>query len=549
MQFLPTTFTSSNVSALGGVSVPASSGAFAASVSGEANAFLDSLNQELAAAGVTPVVDLSETNAAPKGFRTVARDVSAKITEEDANTILASLKKKGVQDSALTGLEALLASGQPLTLGSIAGSLVRPGRKSAELSEAETQELTGVLQKMQFSQKEADELIAAMQNGNGFQAFRAINSRLASLGGEGSFAVNTSELRALARGLDVSESTTQKLAALMRGQESVEVTGTGFQALLAPAAEELGAVRAEREKLAKELKDAIDTALNDKKIRSSIAPVADTRGSQKTERAETRMRDDLTLKGNKLFSPESEKTADALADEENAASGQDAREKSAREESAGRLRHAVEAKRPGTSGDTSAQSASKTEDGFDALAARLDAAAGMTVPARASSAVQQQTSSAAYANRQEIFAQVEQGMLRQLADGSKQMTLRLDPAELGQLTVLLTVKGGEVRALIRTENAETTALLSEQMTQLRANLEEQGLKVAQLDVETQLPQDAGREGFSGMEQFNQEREMREQARFMRLARLRRESGESLAQDVQSTRAAEEISPSGLHIIA
>jgi hypothetical protein len=43
--------------------------------------------------------------------------------------------------------------------------------------------------------------------------------------------------------------------------------------------------------------------------------------------------------------------------------------------------------------------------------------------------------------------------------------------------------------------------------------------------------------------------MREQARFLQLAKFRRESGESLARDVQSKKAKEEISPNGLHIIA
>ncbi len=128
-------------------------------------------------------------------------------------------------------------------------------------------------------------------------------------------------------------------------------------------------------------------------------------------------------------------------------------------------------------------------------------------------------------------------------------------ASLLSLTLILSVKSGEVKALIRAENPEATAALAGQMDQLRATLEEQGLKVAQLDVETQLPNDTTKEQWTGadMAQYNKEQEMREQARFMRLAKLRRESGTTLAQDMQNEGMREENAASGpqsgLHIIA
>ena len=548
MQFLPT-FTFSNVSALGGIAAPVSSAASSAAsqVVGEVNAFLDSLNSELAAAGVSPVVDLEQVNGLPKGFRTISRDASAKIDETDANAIIANLKKKGVKDSALEGIEELLASGQTLTLGSIIGALSQRGRKGAELTEDEIQDIGGVLRKMQFTQEESDEIIAMMQNGHGFAALRAINDKLGKLGADETFSMDMKELRALARGLDVSEGAMKKIATLMNGADSAEVTGKGLESLLGPIAEELAQGRSEKEKMARELKDAIDIALRDKKMREATDPVADTRGSKKTERAETRMRDDLMYKNKNILSPEEEEAAflQEQADNAFADQQQDKRERSTREHAvAADSQKTVPAK---TSGE--ATNSSSKNDAASTLFNRIDAAAGMTAPAPSSSVAPQQNVGSANYNRQEIFSQVEQGMLKQLVDGSKQMTLRLDPGELGQVTLLLTVKSGEVRALIRTENAETTAALSDQMNQLRATLEEQGLKVAQLDVETQLPKDTTQDNFSGMDQFNQQQEMREQARFLRLAKLRKESGESLAQDVQSMKAEEEISPNGLHIIA
>lgn len=547
MQFLPTS-TSSNVSALGGIAIPAASAA--AQVTGNANAFLESLNDELSAAGITPVVDPSQVNGPPLGFRTVTHDPSAKINQEDANAILANLKKKGVKDSALVGIEELLASGQTLTLGSIAGALGQNGRKGAELTDAEIQELGGILRKMQFSQEESDELITMMQNGYGFAAMRAISGKLSKIDTDGTFSIDMSELRALARGLDLSENAMKKIAALMNGAESAEVNSKGLEALLGPMTEELAAERSEKEKIARELKDAINTALQDKKLREVTDPVADTRGSKKSERAETRMRDDLMFKNKNILSPEDEEAL-LMREEENAfANQQDTRNRNTREHAAMADAHKTDShKTVSVNGSAESGKTSSKSEAATTLFNRLDIASGMTAPAPSSSAAPQQAASTANFNRQELFSQVEQGLLKQLADGSRQMTLRLDPAELGQLSLILTVKGGEVRALIRTESSETTALLTEQMNQLRATLEEQGLKVAQLDVETQLPKDTTQDTFSGMDQYNREQELREQARFLQLAKLRRESGESLAQVVQSKKAEEEISPNGLHIIA
>lgn len=159
----------------------------------------------------------------------------------------------------------------------------------------------------------------------------------------------------------------------------------------------------------------------------------------------------------------------------------------------------------------------------------------------------QQAKSEIYHER--IFEQVERGIIKNAADGSKQITLRLDPPELGKLTLSLTVAQGELKAVIRTESAATTQVVSEQLAQLKQSLEEQGFKVSSLEVETRAQSHAGTDNWNGTEQHNQEREMLEQARFLRLARTRATEGETLAQSMQSIEQPASISASGLHIIA
>lgn len=148
-----------------------------------------------------------------------------------------------------------------------------------------------------------------------------------------------------------------------------------------------------------------------------------------------------------------------------------------------------------------------------------------------------------------IFEQVERGIIKNAADGSKQIILRLDPPELGKLTLSLSMAQGELKAVIRTESAATTQVVSEQLAQLKQSLEEQGFKVSSLEVETRAQSHAGTDNWNGAAQHNQEQEMLEQARFLRLARSRAGEGETLARSMQNVEQPASISASGLHIIA
>lgn len=82
-----------------------------------------------------------------------------------------------------------------------------------------------------------------------------------------------------------------------------------------------------------------------------------------------------------------------------------------------------------------------------------------------------------------------------------QMIIKLNPEHLGQLSLKVSVNGnGGVTATFHTDNAQVRAILETTMTQLRQQLDEQGIKVDNVEVHTglpdgQLPQDQGQQGF------------------------------------------------------
>jgi len=145
--------------------------------------------------------------------------------------------------------------------------------------------------------------------------------------------------------------------------------------------------------------------------------------------------------------------------------------------------------------------------------------------------------------------QVESGLLRTLNQNQKQLVLRLDPPELGKLSMVLTAKDGEVSATFRAETREARALLSEQMAQLRSQLEQQGIRVGRMEVQTQLSgeQNSGQWLFAG--DHNQAREREESARRQGLLRQLRGQDGDMAQEMHNEPHTARIARQGLDIIA
>ncbi|TVM19795.1 hypothetical protein DPQ33_00730 [Oceanidesulfovibrio indonesiensis] len=151
----------------------------------------------------------------------------------------------------------------------------------------------------------------------------------------------------------------------------------------------------------------------------------------------------------------------------------------------------------------------------------------------------------------ETMRNLEQAFMRNLGEGQRQLTLRLDPPQMGRVAVLLTVKNNEVSATLRTEKHETGQMLAEQLQQLRHSLEQQGLKVQKLDVQTQL-NNSNHQSWMGMDGHNMAREHSTRQQTLNAWKQMRGANDSetaLAHDVQHGSVQEQISQGGIHLIA
>jgi flagellar hook-length control protein FliK len=162
---------------------------------------------------------------------------------------------------------------------------------------------------------------------------------------------------------------------------------------------------------------------------------------------------------------------------------------------------------------------------------------------------QQRLESPVSARSAQVYQQVENGAFKNLGQGVKQLVIRLDPADLGQVSVILQVRGKEVQAVLRASSQDTSLALNEQLGQLRSQLEAQGLKVGKLEVQTQLADSQTQSQWQGSESHNRYQENQELAMTARRWRMLERAAPGLVRDVQNSPHRENLSQSGLDIFA
>ena len=145
----------------------------------------------------------------------------------------------------------------------------------------------------------------------------------------------------------------------------------------------------------------------------------------------------------------------------------------------------------------SAQQAQPQMTGAGAIPQGMTFAETMNTAATAEAAPTQQAQDP-YNVMQQIVDQAR--LIR--SDANTEMVIRLNPEHLGELTLRVAVTAsGAINATFHTENAQVRGLLESSMIQLKQELQQQGLKVNNVDVQSGLSQDffaqsqAGQQGY------------------------------------------------------
>lgn len=465
----------------------------------------------------------------PAGFSGYSVD-SGTIAERDSQRFATAMRKHGVDEGLVQGFETLVASGKPVTLGTAYKAFSGKGRVGEELEGEERAAFKSLLGRMGLSKEEQDELLSLSDEGD----IDALIKRLETLVEQDGISINLAELKSLLSGLDMSDSVRQGILGSFDEGSDIFLDAQQLKNILNQATAEQ-ARRSSAVTYAKsQMRDIMADILATKKNAELAESVDSSRGNRRSEQSESLMHDSVR-KNTGL---------DKLAEQKQ--DGLDAESENDHKHGKSRSERILE-----TAGEAVTGKRDKTETAQSDSSPRIiksdDSSLAAAQQPQPGTVAQGINAPRAAAHRQEIFSQVEHGILHSAQNGAQRLTLQLNPVDLGQLTVVLSVHQGEVKATIRAENADTAGVLREQMVELKQTLEAQGLKVKELDVQTGLQENNLAGQWDGHQGHNLMRDASERDRMIRLARIRRDSVQEAGISLEHQPASR--GDNGLHIVA
>lgn len=550
--------------ALAGNSPAAASGT---NISGRDDAHFSALLSGLMdspAAYVTPTLDVyANVNAAPDLMATndpyAGQDDQAnasavstlegadiptsdiRFTDAELKQIADNLRKEDAE--AARRVEELAGHPGGVSVAEVVSAVAR--EEPAQLTDGDLARIEALTTELDPSGELGKSVLADLRNGDIARAWASLSNALKGLDPDSALSVSKDQILSLGKALRLPQTTLTRLGAAFGGAEELSFTPGGLKNFLAPMDKGVTEKLEARVKLAATLETAMKDVVRDARKRLELEAQAAGRGSRRVDQSQTLIEDTVTRNGfNRRTATDAEtsrateetaaRTADELVAEARAlqtsaerATGRtaDGNSPNPRDQRG----QGLNAGRDSRNADAAREMAGRTEtpaNPWESLLDRLDAASrapGMTsplptsqnIPTTAGNAARTATPSPYSA---QVLNQVEKGLLSALSNGTTRLELQLHPAELGAVNVLLSTKNGEVSALLRPERPETASLLMQQLGDLRAELEQQGIRVDKVDVQTQVRDEYGTT-WQGMDQHNAAREQRN--RTEELDRLRR----------------------------
>ena len=484
-------------------------------------------------------------------------------TKQELQNLRQQLAKAGVSDEGLERLDALADQPDGASLAMVLASL-KTGGSTPQLSDDEKSAITSLLKKIDPTGVLDDNAQALMLQGNGAEALALIQNFVARLDQSTGITVTQTEALALGKGLGLSTSALLGLQNQFGTATELLSTPAQLSNLLAPATDYFTAAKTAQKTLDAALKDTLQPMLAKARARTEKEKQAYALQNKKAQQSKAVIDDTVQQKSRQVLEQTVTKTGTADA---NTAAGQSTAQQATARQTGQPSDQTNAARQSADAGAASLQQQTRsvqssalqggeqtntgkkdqpaTDDNAgkedntgkkDAWSDLLQTVAVKTAPATSTARADAQAplyaaqnlageTPAAVANAaatppqlaRQVAGQVESGLLASMQNGGTRLDLQLHPQELGAITLSLTVRNGEVTALIRPEKSETADMVNRQVEHIRLNLEQQGLKVDKVEVRLDSnQQDAS--AWQDLQQHNSWQE--EDARREELARLK-----------------------------
>lgn len=491
----------------------------------------------VAAAAATTVTPSSHASSHASIENSTAKN--APVSREAFEQAKPLLAKAGVTDTEMADLAARVQAGT-LTWGQLVqnlGSHMTGAKKAVALSASDGADLQSMFQKLGFAADVSSQMVKSVSQGDGLKVLASVQNKLATLSDDSALGLDKNQLSTFFKAMNVPAETAAKLTKLL-GPES---TVADMKNALAQISQSLQDQRVKTTQADTELAKSLGKIM-EKDTAKHARDTAQTVTATSTGSTDAQVGFELKTK------------------DQNDMSWFDQREKTPQQKSAERESDAawrsftskVRADETGAqttqaSAQQAAQATSATakESSLDALSRAGQGANVQQGKAEASLLAK----SAEKPVAPKVLDQVSEALLKDLGQGRKQMTIQLDPENLGKAQIILQLKGKEISALIQVEDAQTAAMLSTNMESLKKNLEDQGLTVQNLEVQAGLTSRQDQQAAFNADQHNQAQERQELSRMISQLRMLRGEGGDMAPDMQNAHVQAILADQGLHIIA
>ncbi|OGR38971.1 MAG: hypothetical protein A2051_03390 [Desulfovibrionales bacterium GWA2_65_9] len=451
------------------------------------------------------------------------------VSREAFEEMRPALTRLGLSDKEIEDLSASTQAGQ-LTWGKLVHTLagrMNGAKKPVDLSASQGLDLQSLFQKLGFAPDSAKGLVADMAKGDGVKVLTQLQQKLSTMPDDQTLGLDKKEMATLFKALRLPEGSANKLAQLFNSDTTV----AGLKGALDLVGQEMLQQRAQGESQDTDLLRSVAKAMKKDvdKVRREAGLPTSTDGKEQGKNA------DQPHISVAVKAPDRNDTKwFDKHDQQKHPGSEDAswREFMARVKSE----------------DGASQARAGGQGAKDSLEALLGKAQGQPGTQQARTESGQQAKAWEKVAAPKLLSQVQDALLKDLGQGRKQMTLELDPANLGKLQIMLQVKGKEVTATLRADDPETAKMLTGQLDTIKKALEDQGLKVQNLEVQTGLASRQDQQLFSA-DQHNQAQERQDLSNLFSRLKMLRSDNNGLAQEMHNAGMQAILSDQGLHVIA
>ena len=503
-------------------------------------------------------IDEAAENVAMQSVEEQPQDLQ--VSREDWNEIKEELKEYGLDKKDIAELEEKVMSENGMTYGQLVSELsgMMKGMKGIKLSPLQEQNLNSIFSQLGFSPDESKGLMASIRQGKLGSVVEKIQARLASMPDSAKLQLSEDETRTLTGLFKLNGNAGNKIAQLLTAEGATAGDfKKGFSILKSALVQQQADQDAKDLKLVKAVGKSLHSAMEKASDQSPSAVrmasadvISDSMGASKdvseSVKQDAQNRENSAQKDNNPSKNGADLKGDSNSGKQQAGQTDDKNSN----------RHWLEQLLSDSDDqDTWNDFFGKlTDESFVKGEGNLTGNIFGTGIGTLQNAVKSAQAGKAdtmweKTARSNILEQIQEGAFKNLGQGRKQLTLQLNPHDLGTVNVMLQVKNKDVQATIRAENPDTAKVIAEQLEVVKQALEEQGLKVEKLEVQTGIADGQTDSSWKNAEDHNtaQYQEMMSEMR-KRWQTLRQE-GTSLAREMQNVQHKAQISQSGLYIVA